>query len=145
MGGMREVDKRVVAGLEMCLPAELFDEDLALGDHVDLADIRIHETNVLSLPVCTAWFGGTQFTDSDGAKPSGAHLIGQLLTVAGSYVERTYRDSQCLAEIFAARSGGNVLCAYQDAHDHILGGRILPRTRGKIRPAELLGHQLGER
>ena len=57
VGGMAEVNERIVTGMEAGLATDLFDHYLTLGDHVDLADIGIHQLDVTSRTVGAARLG----------------------------------------------------------------------------------------
>jgi hypothetical protein len=125
MGGAGEIDKRVVTGMEPGLTAVLFDVDLALRNHVDLDEVRLHELDVMAGTIRAARPGGPKFTNMQGAKVRGTYLVGQLVAFIGSDIERAQDRSEALMEVLGAGSYRNVRCAYEDAHLHNLSLRPL--------------------
>jgi hypothetical protein len=80
MGGMGQVDECIIADVEAGLAAGLFKEDLTLGDHVDLAQVSLHEPDMTSSAIGAARLRCRKFTNADGAKLGHAYLVGQVLT-----------------------------------------------------------------
>ena len=93
MGGAGEIDKSVVTGMEPGLTAVLFDVDLALRNHVDLDEVRLHALDVMAGTIRAARPGGPKFTNMQGAKVRGSYLVGQLVAFIGSDIERTQHRS----------------------------------------------------
>jgi hypothetical protein len=102
MGGPSEIDKGVVTGMEPGLAAVLFDVDLALRNHIDLDEVRLHELDMTAGTIRTARPRGPELPNMHGAKVSGTHLIWQLVAFSGSDMERAQDRSEALMEVLGA-------------------------------------------
>lgn len=128
------------------MAAVLLEDDLALGDHVDLAEVGVHRLDVTPPPVGPAWLGRRQLTDADGAEVGDAHLVGHLVPVARPHVERSQGGAHDLVDILGAGGDGNVRCPQHDGHGHLLkpSPPWLPRYRGANLPPLPAGSPVGE-
>ncbi len=122
MGGTGEVDEGEVAGMEAGLAAVLLDDDLALGDHVDLAEVGVQQPDVPPPPVGAARPGRRQLTDPDSAQVGGPYLVGHLVPVGRSHVQGSQRGPDDLVDVLGTSADGNIVCPQHHAH------RLLPTT-----------------
>jgi sugar phosphate isomerase/epimerase len=84
------------------LAAVLLQDDLAPGDQVDLAEVGVRRLDVPPPPVGAARPGRPQLTHPDGAEIGGADLVGRLVPVAGSHLERPEGGGQDLVDVLEA-------------------------------------------
>jgi hypothetical protein len=119
VGGAGEVDEGEVPGVQVGLAAVLLDHDLTPGDHIDLAEIGVEPLDVAPSPVGPARPGRRELPDTDGAQIGGTHLVGHLVPVASSHLERPKGRAHNLADVLGASDHGNVVRPQHDTHGHI--------------------------
>jgi hypothetical protein len=127
--GAGEVDEGEVAGMEPGLAAVLVDDDLASGDDVHLAEVGVHQLDVTAPSVGPARPGRRQLTDPDDAQVGGVHLVGRLVPVTGSHVERPEGAAHDLVDVLPASGGGNIVRPQYDGHGHILSSSSIVAAR----------------